>query len=102
MQARAPVEDRHHVSRRLFKDEQGNPSWGYLAAKGGTVTGKPKDGNRGLCGWKLKKKRDYVRVNAQKQVDWPTRKKLIAAKKQARAAARRAMEKRQRKSNRGQ
>lgn len=102
MQSRAPVEDRHHVSRKLFKDDQGNHYWGYMAAKGGYVTGKPKDGNRGPSGWKLRRKTDHVKRNAQKAVDWPTRKKLIAAKKEAQAAVRRAKEKKRHKSNRGQ
>lgn len=102
MQARAPIEPRHHISRRLFKTDQGESYWGYHAAKGGKVSGKPKDGNKGPTGWKLRKKVDHAKRNALKQMDWPTRKKIIAAKKEARAAARRAMERKRRRSNRGQ
>lgn len=102
MQARAPVEPRHKVGGRLYKPEHGNPYFGYSPAKGGYVSGKPKSGNSGPVGWKAHKRVDHQRRNEMKRVDWPTRRKRIAAAKAARASVRRAQERAKRRSNRGQ
>jgi hypothetical protein len=75
---------------------------GYMVSTGGYVSGKPKSGNSGLCGWKARKIVDHIRRNEQKAVDWPTRRKRIQAAKAARAVSRRAQERKSRKSNRGQ